>query len=72
MIQCRILANYFDIKKSDLVENHDNFNITISSTFVFVYGTIPTVIPMECIEDIIYTEEISVDILKEWKTILWP
>ncbi len=46
--------------------------MTISSTFVFVYGTIPTGIPMECIEDIIYTEEISVDILKEWKTILWP
>ena len=35
-----------------------------SSAVVFVYGTIPAGIPMECIEDIIDTEEISVDMLK--------
>lgn len=62
-----MLANYFDIKKSDLVENHDNFNRTISSAIVFVYGTIPAGIPMECIEDVIDTEEISVDMLKGGK-----
>lgn len=35
-----------------------------SSAVVFVYGTIPAGIPMECIEDIIDTEEISADMLK--------
>ena len=34
------------------------------SAVVFVYGTIPAGIPMECIEDIIDTEEISADMLK--------
>lgn len=62
-----MLANYFDIKKSDLVENHDNFNRTISSAIVFVYGTIPAGVPLECIEDIIDTEEISSDMLKGGK-----
>lgn len=33
------------------------------SAVVFVYGTIPAGIPMECIEDIIDTEEISADML---------
>lgn len=35
-----------------------------SSAVVFVYGTIPAGIPMECIEDVIDTEEISADMLK--------
>lgn len=35
-----------------------------SSALVFVYGTIPAGVPMECIEDIIDTEEISADMLK--------
>lgn len=35
-----------------------------NSAVVFVYGTIPAGIPMECIEDIIDTEEISADMLK--------
>ena len=38
-----------------------------SSAVVFVYGTIPAGIPMECIEDIIDTEEISADMLKGGK-----
>lgn len=59
-----LLANYFCIQKSDLVENHDTFNRTSNSAIVFVYGTIPAGIPMECIEDIIDTEEISVDMLR--------
>ena len=37
------------------------------SAVVFVYGTIPAGIPMECIEDIIDTEEISADMLKGGK-----
>lgn len=39
-------------------------NNTSNSAVVFVYGTIPAGIPMECIEDIIDTEEISADMLK--------
>lgn len=37
------------------------------STVVFVYGIIPAGIPMECIEDVIDTEEISTDMLKGGK-----
>lgn len=35
-----------------------------SSAIVFVYGTIPAGIPVECIENVIDTEEISADMLK--------
>lgn len=38
-----------------------------TSAIVFVYGTIPAGIPIECIEDIIDTEEISRDMLKGGK-----
>lgn len=38
-----------------------------SSTIVFVYGTIPAGVPMECIEDIIDTEEIPTNMLKGGK-----
>ena len=38
-----------------------------NSAIVFIYGTIPAGIPMECIEDIIDTEEISADMLKGGK-----
>ncbi len=40
---------------------------TTSSAIVFVYGTIPAGVPLECIEDIIDTEEISSDMLKGGK-----
>ena len=61
----QLLANYFDIQKSDLVENKsDKEKNNPNSAIVFVYGTIPAGIPMECIEDIIDTEEISADMLK--------
>lgn len=62
-----LLANYFCIKKSDLVENHSELNRSSSSAIVFIYGTIPAGVPMECIEDIIDTEEISSDMLKGGK-----
>lgn len=38
-----------------------------SSAVVLIYGTIPAGIPMECIEDIIDTEEIPADMLKGGK-----
>ena len=41
--------------------------ISPESAIVFVYGTIPAGIPMECIEDIIDTEEIPASMLKGGK-----
>lgn len=50
---------------SSLEINDKALNLTNSqSAIVFVYGTIPAGIPLEMIEDIIDTEEISVDMLK--------
>lgn len=42
-------------------------SISPNSAVVFVYGNIPAGVPMECIEDIIDTEEIPVDMLKGGK-----
>lgn len=42
-------------------------NLASNSAIVFVYGTIPAGIPMECIEDIIDTEEIPANMLKGGK-----
>ena len=50
----------YDVPMEDKIEKN-------KSALVFVYGTIPAGIPMECIEDIIGTEEISVDMLKGGK-----
>lgn len=63
----QLLANYFNIQKADLVESRNTLAHTSNSAVVFVYGTIPAGIPMECIEDIIDTEEISADMLKGGK-----
>ena len=60
-----LLANYFGIKKSDLIE--DKHLYTSNPAVVLVYGTIPAGIPMEMIEDIIDTEEIDADMLKGGK-----
>lgn len=76
------LSNAMHIKIEDLlnmlnndqefVVNQDSFsnyknNKKNDSAIVFIYGTIPAGIPMECIEDIIDTEEISADMLKGGK-----
>ncbi len=63
----QLLANYFGIQKSDLVESRNKPTNNFNSAIVFVYGTIPAGIPMECIEDVIDTEEISQDMLKGGK-----
>lgn len=42
-------------------------SLASKSAVVFVYGSIPAGIPMECIEDIIDTEEISADMLRGGK-----
>ena len=54
------------VVNQDLPSNHKD-NKRNDSAIVFVYGTIPAGIPMECIEDIIDTEEISTDMLKGGK-----
>ena len=44
--------------------NAEDSKCNSNSAVVLIYGTIPAGIPMECIEDIIDTEEISADMLK--------
>lgn len=60
----QLLADYFEIKKSDLVEerNHSQRKNNIP-----VLGNIPAGIPMEMIEDIGEFESISEDMLKGGK-----
>lgn len=53
-------AGYLDLAEKEKLETKN----PSSSAVVFVYGTIPAGIPMECIEDILDTEEISADMLK--------
>ncbi len=50
-----------------LREDSAEYTFQQSSSIVSIYGTIPAGIPMECIEDIIDTEEISADMLKGGK-----
>lgn len=66
------LANAMNIKIEDLLNmiNKDQefkINSTSNSVVVFVYGSIPAGVPMECIEDIIDTEEIPEDMLRGGK-----
>lgn len=57
------LMGYDAPKKRDELYKNNQFN----SAVVLVYGTIPAGIPMECIEDIIDTEEIPSEMLKGGK-----
>ena len=68
------LANYYFVSASwlsghdvPMEENTSSKNISINTAIVHVYGTIPAGVPMECIEDILDTEEISADMLKGGK-----
>lgn len=54
------------VVNQDLSSNHKS-NISSDSALVFIYGSIPAGVPMECIEDIIDTEEIPSDMLKGGK-----
>ena len=56
-------AGYLDLAEKERLGTKNSS----SSAVVFVYGTIPAGIPMECIEDIIDTEEIPSDMLKGGK-----
>lgn len=57
-------AGYIDLAENEKLKVKEEKN---NSAIVFVYGTIPAGIPMECIEDIIDTEEISQDMLRGGK-----
>ena len=56
-------AGYLDLAEKEKLES----KAPSSSAVVLVYGTIPAGIPMECIEDIIDTEEISAEMLRGGK-----
>lgn len=60
----KLLKMLDDNQEFLLNANKDFYEKSFSSAIVFVYGTIPAGIPIECIEDIIDTEEISSDMLK--------
>lgn len=71
----KYLAEYYNVNPVWLMgydvpmekESKRENTSTSHSAVVFVYGTIPAGIPMECIEDIIDTEEISSDMLNGGK-----
>lgn len=56
------LAKYFNIKRSDLIESHDFTSSSVKSTHAIkinVLGRVAAGIPLEAVEEIIDTEEIS-------------
>ncbi len=55
-----VKAGYADLAEYEKKEKN-------KSAVVLVYGTIPAGVPMECIEDILDTEEIDADMLKGGK-----
>lgn len=50
-----------------MARTHSTNDINPASAIVHIYGTIPAGVPMECIEDILDTEEIPEDMLKGGK-----
>lgn len=59
------LAQYFNINRSDLIEEKNHESITRSvGVNINIYGRVAAGIPLEMIEDIIDTEEISEDLAK--------
>lgn len=53
-----LMANYFGISKSDLVEDHSKRSIKSSGIKINVLGRVAAGIPIEAVTDIIDTEEI--------------
>lgn len=62
-------AGYIDLAETERFNNNLQKNNAKpkDSAVVFVYGSIPAGVPMECIEDIIDTEEIPADMLRGGK-----
>ena len=60
-----LMANYFGISKSDLVEDHSiTQNRRHNGIAISVYGRVAAGVPLEMIEDIIDTEEITEDLAR--------
>lgn len=56
-----LLAMYFGIEKSDLIENHDTYNQKKKGIQVPVLGYVRAGIPLEAVEDILDYEEIPAE-----------
>lgn len=54
-----MMANYFGIKKSDLVESHDKKECQISAVRIPVVGCVRAGLPIDAIEEILDYEEIT-------------
>lgn len=60
-----LMANYFGISKADLVEEHNPFTSSHrKGVSIPVYGRVAAGIPLEMIENIIDTEEISEELAR--------
>ena len=57
----------YDVPMNEGARKKHEINNSNNSAVVFVYGSIPAGVPMECIEDIIDTEEIPADMLRGGK-----
>jgi len=62
-----ILLGKSDVRNFDSNIQGMSHKNNSGSAVVFVYGTIPAGVPVECIEDILDTEEIPADMLKGGK-----
>ena len=61
-------AGYLDFAEKEKIDKSNQNTIKENNyAVVFIYGSIPAGVPMECIEDIIDTEEIPADMLKGGK-----
>ncbi len=56
-----LLANYFNIEKSDLIESKKSNGSTIKGVKIPVLGYVRAGIPIEAVEEILDYEEISID-----------
>lgn len=59
-----LMANYFGISKADLVEDHNISTATSQGVSIKVLGRVAAGIPIEAVEEIIDTEEISIDLAR--------
>lgn len=59
-----LMANYFGISKADLVEERPTNRSAKSGIAINVYGSVAAGIPLEMIEDIVDTEEITEDMAR--------
>lgn len=59
-----LMANYFGISKADLVEERSFNKFGKTGVTINVYGSVAAGIPLEMIEDIVDTEEITEDMAR--------